>query len=87
LKTPGEGTGPTGPTSSDLGWFDNCSLTAEMSDASDPKVGQDQAEERAVEALQAEYRKSLEKLRAILQREVLLKKMWAELDGDAHHFE
>jgi len=71
------------------GWFDNCSLTAEMSDASDPKVGQDQqdTEKCAVEALQAEYRKSLEKLRAILQREVLLKKMWAELDGDAHHFE
>lgn len=58
-----------------------------MSDASDPKIGQEQVEERAVEALQAEYRKSLEKLRAILQREVALKKLWAELDGDAHHFE
>jgi hypothetical protein len=77
------------PTLIDLGWFDNCSLMRDMSDSSDQKVVQDQqdTENCAVEALQAEYRKSLEKLRAILQREVTLKKLWAELDGDAHHFE
>jgi hypothetical protein len=60
-----------------------------MSDASNLKAPQDQlvTEECAVEALQAEYRKALDKLRALLQREVALQKLWAELDGDAHPFE
>jgi hypothetical protein len=60
-----------------------------MSEANHPKPIQDQrdAEKRAVEALQAEYKKALDKLRTILQREVVLKKLWAELDGDAHPFE
>jgi hypothetical protein len=79
-------------TSSDVAplvWFDNCSLTTEMSDAGDLDALQDQvdAEKRAVEALQAEYRKALEKLRVALQREVILQKLWAELGGDAHTFE
>ena len=73
----------------DSGWFDNCSLTAEMSEASDQKAieGQRDVDKRTLEALQTEYRKSLEKLRRVLQREVILKKLWADLDGDAHHFD
>jgi hypothetical protein len=60
-----------------------------MSEASDPEAiqGQRDVDKRTLEALQAEYRKSLEKLRLVLQREVMLKKLWADLDGDAHHFE
>jgi hypothetical protein len=60
-----------------------------MSDLSYPKTIRDQrdAEKRALEALQTEYRKALEKVRVALQREVMLQKLWAELDGDAHHFE
>jgi hypothetical protein len=60
-----------------------------MSDASNPKAIQDQgdAEKRHLEALQAEYRKALEKVRVALQRELMLQKLWAELEGDAHHFE
>lgn len=60
-----------------------------MSEASNSKAieGQRDVDKHTLEALQAEYRKSLEKLRRVLQREVMLKKLWADLDGDAHHFE
>ena len=60
-----------------------------MADASNLKAPQDQLdmENGAVEALQAEYRKALDKLRALVQRELILQKLWAELDGDAHPFE
>ena len=60
-----------------------------MADANDPKAVQDQRDSEKpylLEALQAQRRKALEKLRAALQREVMLQKLWAELDGDAHHF-
>jgi hypothetical protein len=61
-----------------------------MADASDPKAVQDQRHtEKAalLEALQAERRKALEKLRVALEREVMLQKLWVELGGDAHYLE
>jgi hypothetical protein len=59
-----------------------------LSDATDSKAIQDQrdAEKRPLEALQAQRRKAMEKLRVALQREVMLQKLRAKLGGDVHHF-
>lgn len=45
------------------------------------------AEKRAVEALQAEYKKALDELRTALQREAMIHALWAELEGEAHLLE
>ena len=60
-----------------------------MAEARDPKAIRDQrdTENPVLEALQVQRRKALEKLRAALEREILLQKLWAQIDGDAHHFE
>jgi cyclopropane fatty-acyl-phospholipid synthase-like methyltransferase len=60
-----------------------------MSETDDlePLQNQVDIEKRAAEALRAHYIKTLQQLRAILQRQAELQSLWTELDGDAHHFE
>ena len=67
-----------------------------MSDAIDPlqdlqelQTLQDQVdlEKRVVEALQAEYSKTLEELRSALQKQAELQVLWDQLEGDAHAFD
>jgi cyclopropane fatty-acyl-phospholipid synthase-like methyltransferase len=60
-----------------------------MSDTDDlePLQNQVDIEKRAAEALRAHYIKTLQQLRAILQRQAELQSLWNELDGDAHPFD
>jgi hypothetical protein len=60
-----------------------------MSDNDPLQELQDQvdAERRVVEALQAQYAKALQELRAALQKQADLQVLWDQLEGDAHTFD
>lgn len=60
-----------------------------MSDNDPLQELQDQvdAENRAVEALQAQYAKALDELRVASQKQAELEVLWDQLEGDAHTFD